>query len=296
MVPLTFLTKTFSLSFIVLWFAGCIQNNLGEPKKYFEYQANISAAQNSVVAIVARDAEGEVTTPDCTGFFISPRTIATAFHCVEGDATRILDTSEGFLLQVNLDENQKPILGKEILFVTFEEHNNFIDNYDSASSPTITRSFVKDFNVEKDIAILELAPDESSSSHWLPLYNGEVFSGNHVYSLGMPINNLWILTEGIVSSMKRFPDGKTEIIHQTSIAPGSSGSPLLDDRGRVIGLTTRKFIKLPYLGIATPAIHLDNLRNGTQGQKLVIQITIDEYLDYISSQQACDPNITSCLE
>lgn len=282
-----------SLSFLTF---GCVQNNLGEAKEYFEYEANVADVQNSIVAIVALDADGEVTIPDCTGFFVGPRTVVTALHCIEGDGSRILNSGEGFLVQVNVDKGQEPILGKEMLFVTFEKHNNFIENYNNITSPKVNRSFVKSIDFENDLAVLELAPTEESSSHWLPIGREHIFAGNHVYSLGMPVGTPWILTEGIISSVKKFPSGKVEIIHQTGISPGSSGSPLLDDKGQVIGITIRKFIDAPYLGIATLIKYLDEMLKKSFEQTLIVQLTIDEYIEYILSQNSCDPTITNCPE
>lgn len=61
--------------------------------------------------------------------------------------------------------------------------------------------------------------------------------GDHVVAIGAPFGLENTVSQGIVSALRT--NGQVEIIQTTaSISPGSSGGPLLNDHGHVVGLTT----------------------------------------------------------
>lgn len=77
-----------------------------------------------------------------------------------------------------------------------------------------------------DLAIATLAPADD-----------EIEVGERVFAIGSPFGLDHTLTEGIVSAIR--DEGGTSMVQmQAPIAPGSSGGPLFDDRGRVIGINT----------------------------------------------------------
>jgi hypothetical protein len=62
--------------------------------------------------------------------------------------------------------------------------------------------------------------------------------GTRVYAIGSPRDLSNTLSEGIVSGLRRETPGVTHIQTTAPISPGSSGGPLLDETGRVIGVTS----------------------------------------------------------
>nr|WP_243480094.1 trypsin-like peptidase domain-containing protein [Orrella daihaiensis] len=69
--------------------------------------------------------------------------------------------------------------------------------------------------------------------------------GQHVYAIGNPFGLDWTLTTGVISALNRsLPnENGTRIIEDliqtdAAINPGNSGGPLLDSRGRLIGINT----------------------------------------------------------
>ncbi|MBS1807930.1 MAG: trypsin-like peptidase domain-containing protein [Acidobacteria bacterium] len=98
---------------------------------------------------------------------------------------------------------------------------------------------------DNDIAIIKInAPAESLSL--VPLGNsGELFVGKKVLAIGNPFGLERTLTTGVISGLARplhsdITNRLIEGVIQTDAAinPGNSGGPLLDSRGRMIGINT----------------------------------------------------------
>lgn len=77
----------------------------------------------------------------------------------------------------------------------------------------------------KDLPVAPLAPDETIST------------GMRSIAIGSPLGMEYSVTDGIISAVRDM-QGTTFLQMQTTIAPGSSGGPLFDTRGRVIGVNT----------------------------------------------------------
>jgi S1-C subfamily serine protease len=60
--------------------------------------------------------------------------------------------------------------------------------------------------------------------------------GAHVYAIGNPQGLANTLSEGLISGVRTLDPGTTVLQTTAAISPGSSGGPLLDARGRVVGV------------------------------------------------------------
>ena len=90
---------------------------------------------------------------------------------------------------------------------------------------------------EIDIAVLKV----ELSSAIVPVEIGKVenmIPGDTVYAIGHPIGMAWTITKGIISKFVKTYDHERYIQHDAAVNPGSSGGPLFDEFGRVIGLNT----------------------------------------------------------
>lgn len=99
----------------------------------------------------------------------------------------------------------------------------------------------------RDLALLK---PSSISSATKPVELGDmkdVLVGADVYAIGHPKGEVWTLTKGIVSQIRRGHDTfynniehryDTVIQTQTPINPGNSGGPLLTDDGKLIGVNS----------------------------------------------------------
>jgi S1-C subfamily serine protease len=74
----------------------------------------------------------------------------------------------------------------------------------------------------------------------IPLSETAPEVGDPCYAIGAPLGMDQTFTEGIVSAKREM--GNTQVVQmQTPIAPGSSGGPLLDARGQLIGVNTATY-------------------------------------------------------
>jgi len=109
----------------------------------------------------------------------------------------------------------------------------------------LTRRRVEDVEIVAinpffDLALIRLPlPADLKPSH-VVLGNGEdVNTGDSVFAVGNPLGLERSVTQGIVSSRSRNLQGQLYLQTDTAINPGNSGGPLFNQRGEVIGVTSR---------------------------------------------------------
>lgn len=103
-----------------------------------------------------------------------------------------------------------------------------------------------------DLAILP-APADGPAGLPLALHLPEL--GDHVWAFGSPKGLYGTMTDGIVSAVRE-RGGRTVVQISAPISPGSSGGPVLDERGRVIGVTVSSIRGGQNLNFAVPAREL----------------------------------------
>jgi serine protease Do len=88
----------------------------------------------------------------------------------------------------------------------------------------------------------------------LPLGDSDRLStGQKVYALGNPLGLELTFSDGLISSLRKDDEQRLATIQITApISPGSSGGALLDDEGRLIGITTAHYVNGQNLNLAIP--------------------------------------------
>ena len=194
----------------------------------------------SVLLLVMEDQHGQPLSLG-SGFVVSPGTIATNLHVIEG-------ASSGKARFVNRDETYEVL---EVL-ATDEQH---------------------------DLAILSLAADAPR----LTLDTmGQVRVGDEVYVVGNPQGLEGTFTEGIISGVRSV--GSDKLLQITApISAGSSGGPVLNASGDVIGIAVATLQEGQNLNFAIPADYLSALLASEHSPEPLsaIQPTASGQSDYI---------------
>lgn len=103
------------------------------------------------------------------------------------------------------------------------------------------------YDSNADIAVLKIDAD-------LPeLRLGDSSSikvGSKVIALGSPAGLSFTVTEGIISALRKFPNGLLYLQTDVPINPGNSGGPLVDQKGEIVGINNFKVKDFESLGFA----------------------------------------------
>jgi TPR repeat protein len=102
-----------------------------------------------------------------------------------------------------------------------------------------------------DLALLKVS--RGKTSYLKPASTPDLHVGDHVIAIGNPLGLEGTVSDGIVSALRKEPDGRHWIQTTAPISPGNSGGPLLDMSGTVVGVLTRQFIGGQNLNFAVPA-------------------------------------------
>jgi serine protease Do len=110
---------------------------------------------------------------------------------------------------------------------------------------------------EHDLAILRV---ETAKLPVLPLGDSErVRPGDPVVAIGHPLGFEDTVSNGLVSALRHVNEQLDVLQISAPIAPGSSGGPLFDDRGRVIGVATAIIQGGQNLNLALPVKYVSAL-------------------------------------
>jgi S1-C subfamily serine protease len=110
-----------------------------------------------------------------------------------------------------------------------------------------------------DLAVLSLLVYSSNSLTQLPLADETPSVGTGVYAIGSPQGLANSLSAGIVSGMREIKPGVSWLQATAPISPGSSGGPLLNSEGKVVGVTTAVLRDGQNLNFAVPVSKLSQL-------------------------------------
>ena len=101
-----------------------------------------------------------------------------------------------------------------------------------------------------DVALL--APTRALRCAPLPIAERGAEVGDVVYAIGHPLGLSFTVTRGIVSATNRIVEGVPYVQTDAALNPGNSGGPLIDERGRAVGMSTWIRRGAHNLGFAVP--------------------------------------------
>ncbi len=169
-------------------------------------------------------------------------------------AVVVVETSSGrgsafFVDRDRLITNHHVVVGQSYVKVRLSD-NSTLDARIVATAPDYDLAMLR---------LMQLGPDKP----FLSLGSiQEVRQGQEVLAIGTPLGVFQnTVTRGIVSSLRQM-DKVVVLQTDTALNPGSSGGPLLDHAGRVIGINTMGFRGNQGLNFAVAADHAKALMEG----------------------------------
>ncbi|MGH7896793.1 MAG: trypsin-like peptidase domain-containing protein, partial [Candidatus Binatia bacterium] len=105
-------------------------------------------------------------------------------------------------------------------------------------------------NERADIALLTIADAKLSVAEFGSV--NDLHAGAEVLTIGCPLGFEFSVTRGVVSSLRPSDLGYTLIQTDVPVNPGSSGGPLFDENGRVVGIIKSSISGRQRLNFALP--------------------------------------------
>jgi serine protease Do len=191
--------------------------------------------------------------------------------------TAELETAMDAVLVVRSDDAEDRFLGSAFLWgeeavvavtnahvVGAAEEVRLVDrNGEEMTGLVIARDAVR------DVAVISVPPrQDGSPRRGLVAAADPAGLGLEVYALGAPLGVEFTLTEGLISATARQVEIQVPMVmlqHDAAVNPGSSGGPLVDAMGRLVGMNSqiadgsRMFVGIAY---AIPAGDLDRIVTG----------------------------------
>lgn len=153
----------------------------------------------------------------------------------------------------------------------------------TASGTSYNVEKVLSYNEMNDLIVLKV------SAIGLPAVSlgdsGLIETGNNIYAIGNPLGLESTISNGLVSTKSRDIDGTNYIQISAPISSGSSGGALVDDQGKVIGITAAVYYGGQNLNFAVPVNLLKPLLTENIDKTLpgILPAVYGEYLLGLSS-------------
>ncbi len=103
----------------------------------------------------------------------------------------------------------------------------------------------------RDLALLRLGQTNLPAVQFAG--SATLKQGAKVAALGSPLGLEGSVTEGVISAVKREIDGKSYLQVDAALNQGNSGGPVIDERGRVVGIATAVIKEAENVGFAIPS-------------------------------------------
>lgn len=112
-------------------------------------------------------------------------------------------------------------------------------------------------DIEGDLVMLEVILDHKVDG--LPIATASPREGEDIFVIGSPLGFELTTSEGILSGRSRLSNSIEMLMIDAAISRGSSGSPVINMKGEVIGIAAAKIPEGESLNFAIPASRLDHL-------------------------------------
>lgn len=170
-----------------------------------EFRARLA---NQTVRVIAGEASG-------SGFFIGNNVVVTNRHVIEGAAlSEVLVTSQSI--------GERPIRAKVVAATAASD----------IAQPDFALLQLE--RVPQTVAVAEIAKNPGPLDEVV----AAGFPGRTIMSDDNALSPATVFSRGVVSVIQQRRDGAGLVIHTADIAPGSSGGPLVNKCGQIVGVNT----------------------------------------------------------
>lgn len=224
--------KKFALSLLSLVLAAC--TSCAPPEPAVVIPEGVNGIQNALAATVALyDKKDRLV---CAGERISATEVLTAYHCVV--AAGLVEEDLAAIEEGDPDLKKIPdnyLIGRTVAFATSEAYNVI----ERGEVPMLLRSVVSRVDRKHDIALLKTA---ISAGPVVEISNLQVRVGEPVFLIGHPGGLAYSFARGYVSNQCRLIDGVCYLQSDIALWGGNSGGGLYSADGRLVGVTSMRFL------------------------------------------------------
>jgi len=214
--------------FVFIVMTGCTRYNDKTEVSTGHIAPLVKKIQPAVVTVVAYDANREVSNLG-SGFFIDKKGyLITNYHVLKGSYAADVKTYDG---------KEYPI------------------------------ELVVAENIPSDLIKVWVKIPESSI-HWLPVTETEPSIADRVLVVGSPLGLEQTVSEGIVSAVRELPVVGKVFQLSAPISPGSSGSPVINMRGKVVGVASFQAVRGQNLNFAVSSKGILDLKQSETSKTL----------------------------
>ena len=207
---------------------------------------------------------------------------------------------ERVVMIISVDENYQPIsIGSGFVI---GKNGEIATNYhviEGASSAIVkfvnkeekyTVDNIVQTSIKYDLAIIQI------STKTLPLSLGDdelASVGNRIYAIGNPEGLEGTVSEGIISGFRKVDENFRIMQITAPISPGSSGGPIINQNGQVIGIASSSIIIGQNLNFAVPVNKLKEIISKPSKNLPFNKTSLPVDKDYKMSQQTVDTNLVT---
>jgi hypothetical protein len=182
------------------------------------------------------------------------RSVVTIY--VNDENGNLIGSGTGFII----DSNGKIATNYHVMSMWLEGNNSLLVRMENGAFFPLSE--LVNFDEDNDVAIFKVDGKELPSVKLAKKYEPKL--GESIVVIGSPLGFSTTISDGIVSNIR----GKDKIIQITApVSPGSSGSPVFNSKGEVIGVATFNIEGGQNLNFAIPVKHVANLLKGTKKSK-----------------------------
>jgi hypothetical protein len=147
-------------------------------------------------------------------------------------------------------------------------------------------------SIKHDLAIIQIG----ASTEPLSLGDDELVTvGNRIYAIGNPEGLEGTVSEGIISGFRKVDEGFRLMQITAPISPGSSGGPVVNRNGQVIGVASASIIIGQNLNFAVPAKQLKELISKPSKKLAFKKVNLPADKGYHISKQTKDTDLLTAF-